>query len=176
MSVRDLAPDVLSKIMGLIINLRNLNSKLERNVFKDSIAKVVFVSSILSWIFLISLFFSIFRFFWGEWKSRVTAVKMVSPKKGWEFADASECLSFHYRNSSLYNTGLFNYINNLYAELWFGAQSRTSYQRLRATLPRSLVRKLEYPNCMRNRGISTNVSLNSSVKFYTLRIFPGKMG
>ena len=36
MSVRDLAPDVLSKIMGLIINLRNLNCKLERNVLKDS--------------------------------------------------------------------------------------------------------------------------------------------
>jgi len=33
---------------------------------------------------------------------------MVSPKKGWEFADASECLSFHYRNSSLYNTGFCN--------------------------------------------------------------------
>ena len=48
MSVRDLAPDVLSKIMGLIINLRNLNCKLERNVLKDSSAKVVFVSSILS--------------------------------------------------------------------------------------------------------------------------------
>ena len=97
---------------------------------------------------------------------------MVSSKKGWEFADASECLSFHYRNSSLYNTGLFNYINNLYAELWFGALSRTSYQRLRATLPRSLVRKLKYPN----RGISNVSLLNSSVKFYTLRIFPGKMG
>ena len=117
-------------------------------------------------------FFSIFRFFWGEWKSRVTAVKMVSPKKGWEFADASECLSFHYRNSSLYNTGLFNYINNLYAELCFGALSRTSYQRLRATLPRSLVRKLKYPN----RGISNVSLLNSSVTFYMLRIFPGKMG
>ena len=97
---------------------------------------------------------------------------MVSPKKGWEFADASECLSFHYRNSSLYNTGFFNCINNLYAELWFGALSRTSYQRLRATLPRSLVRKLKYPN----RGISNVSLLNSSVTFYMLRIFPGKMG
>ena len=169
MLVRDLAPDVLSKIMGLIINLRNLNCKLERNVLKDSSAKVVFVSSILSWIFLISLF-SLFSDFFGG--SEKTAVKMVSPKKGWEFADASECLSFHYRNSSLYNTGLFNYINNLYAELWFGALSRTSYQRLRATLPRSLVRKLKYPN----RGISNVSLLNSSVTFYMLRIFPGKMG
>ena len=84
-----LVPDVLSKIMylnQLERRVQRLQSESRRRRF--------------SWIFLISLFFSLFSDFFG--------VKMVSPKKGWEFADASECSSFHYRNSSLYNTGLFN--------------------------------------------------------------------
>ena len=48
---------------------------------------------------------------------------------------------------------------SLIHDLALSAQSRTLYQRLRATLPRSLVRKLKYPN----RGISNVSLLNSSV-------------